>query len=617
MAKPERISPVSLAQTEQRALKRVERPIAVKPPPAVPAPAAAPPPAPSYRNLDRLLRAWVARMTQGMSLVATSEAFADWAIHIAASPGKQLELIQKAAVDLTRLAHWSGCEAVGLKSEPPAQAAPGDKRFSDPAWSQWPFSFLAQAHLLGEDWRREATVGVPGVAGSHEREFGFAARGAAEASSPSNVPWLNPVIIRRTVEQAGYNLHRGFMNWLEDLDRNISGRPPVGAEKYEVGRNVAITPGKVVYRNELIELIQYAPQTDKVLPEPVLIVPAWIMKYYILDLEPQNSLVRWLVERGHTVFVVSWKNPDTKDRDVSLDDYRRKGVMAAIDAVSAIIPNEKIHACGYCLGGTILAIAAATMGRDNDARLKSLSLLAAQTDFVEPGDIMVFLDEHQVKLLDDLMWDQGYLDSRQMSGAFQALRSDELVWARMIREYWLGERDGMTSLMAWNADQTRMPGRMHSEYLHGLYLENRLSAGRFAVEGKAIALRDIRVPIFAVGTEHDHIAPWRSVYKVNLFTDTDVTFALASGGHNVGIVNPPAQGKGSFRLMTCAADAPYVDPTTWAAAAPRYEGSWWTAWQAWLKAAGSRQEVGPPPLGATDEGYPPLCDAPGPYVRMR
>ncbi len=515
---------------------------------------------------------------------------------------------------MARFGVWLPGAASGTKRDAFVEPVAGDRRFSDPAWSQWPFNALAQGFLSTEAWWREATSHVPGLERDSEAEVAFMTRAAIDVFSPSNIPWLNPVILDKTAKEGGYNLVRGAANWLDDLDRMLADKPPAGAEAFQVGRNVAVTPGKVVFRNDLIELIQYEAATDKVFAEPILIIPAWIMKYYILDLEPQSSMVRFLVERGHTVFMVSWKNPDARDRNVSFDDYRRQGVMAALDAVSAIVPNQKIHACGYCLGGTILAIAAATMARDEDDRIASLTLLASQTDFAEAGEIMLFLDERQVMLLDDLMWDQGYLDSRQMAGAFQALRSDELIWAKFIREYVLGERDELTALMAWNADQTRMPARMHSEYLHGLYLENRLSAGRYAVNGKVVALRDIRAPIFAVGTMRDHIAPWRSVYKVTLFSDTDVTFALASGGHNVGIVNPPSQAKGSFQLMTREPGERYMDPDTWIATAPSHEGSWWPAWEEWVSAAGSTERVDPRPLGAADQGYPPLADAPGTYV---
>ena len=581
------------------------------------APAAAPPSVgalPNFRTLDRLSRALFARATQGISPIALAETWADWALHLALAPGKRLELFQRAAMTMARFGLWLPSAATGTRREAFAEPAASDKRFSDPAWSRWPFNVLEQGFLSTEDWWREATRNVPGVVREREAEIGFMTRALADVFSPSNIPWLNPVIMDKTAKTGGCNLVRGAANWLDDFDRLLSGKPPAGAEAFEVGRNVAVTPGMVVYRNDLIELIQYAPATDKVFAEPILIIPAWIEKYYILDLEPQSSMVRFLVERGHTVFIVSWKNPDSRDRNVSLDDYRRQGVMAALDAVTAIVPNRKVHACGYCLGGTILAIAAATMARDQDERIGSLTLLASQTDFADAGEIMLFLDERQVMLLDDLMWDQGYLDSRQMAGAFQALRSDELIWGKFIREYVLGERDELTALMAWNADQTHMPARMHSEYLHGLYLENRLSGGRYAVDGKVIALRDIRAPIFAVGTERDHIAPWRSVYKVSLFSDTAVTFALVSGGHNVGIVNPPSQAKGLFRLMTREEGERYMDPDTWFASAPQYAGSWWPAWEDWVRTKGSNEQVDPPSLGAVEEGYPPLADAPGSYV---
>ncbi len=569
-----------------------------------------------YRTFDRMLRAMQARATQGISPAAIGRNWADWGTQLAAAPGRQLVLATRAWLMLVRYAMWLPKAAAGADGQHPPPAAGDDRRFADPDWSSWPFNAIAEGYRMAESWWLETTRDVPGMTRRHETEIAFMMRQLADVWAPSNIPWLNPVIIRRTAQEGGFNLLRGAQNWLDDLDRQLAGKPPAGAEAFAVGRNVAITPGRVVYRNPLIELIQYAPTTETVHAEPVLIVPAWIMKYYILDLSPQNSLVRWLVAQGHTVFVVSWKNPDEHDRNTSLDDYRRDGVMAALDAVSAIVPGTRIHASGYCLGGTILTIAAATMARDHDDRLASLTLLAAQTDFAEAGELMLFLDERQLGYLEDLMWDQGYLNTRQMAGAFQMLRSNELVWSRLIRNYVLGERDPMNDLMAWNADQTRMPARMHGDYLRGLFLENRLSAGRFAVEGRVIAMRDIGVPVFALGAVRDHIAPWRSVYKVSLFTDTDVTFALATGGHNAGIVNEPDARRGSFQILLRRHTERYIDPDTWAAQAPRRDGSWWPAWQTWLAAAGSGQRVPPPQMGAPGRDLPPLEDAPGTSVHM-
>jgi polyhydroxyalkanoate synthase len=387
----------------------------------------------------------------------------------------------------------------------------------------------------------------------------------------------------------------------------------VGTEGFKVGANLAVTPGKVVYRNRLIELIQYTPTTETVYGEPVLIIPAWIMKYYVLDLSPHNSLVKYLVDKGHTVFMISWKNPGPEDRDLRLEDYRTLGIMDAMEAISAIVPGQKAHGVGYCLGGTLLYIAGAAMARDGDDRLKSITILAGESDFTEAGELMTFIDESQVNYLENLMWDQGYLDARQMAGAFQLLRSNDLIWSRLVHDYLLGEREPMIDLMAWNADTTRMPYHMHSEYLRNLFLNNDLAEGRFEVGGRPITIGDIRVPIFAVGTVKDHVAPWRSVYKIHLLADTQVTFVLTTGGHNAGVVSEPGHPHRSYQIGTKEESGKYIDPDTWQTVTPRHEGSWWPAWQNWL-AIRSSGSVPPPSLGSAQKGYPPLDDAPGAYV---
>jgi polyhydroxyalkanoate synthase len=449
----------------------------------------------------------------------------------------------------------------------------------------------------------------------HEQVMDYTTRQAMDYFSPSNFPFSNPEVLKVIQETNGENLARGFRNWQEDMERAILGAPPAGAENYVVGKDLAITPGKVVLRNDLMELIQYTPTTPRVHAEPILMVPAWIMKYYILDLSPANSLVKFLVGSGHTVFMISWKNPGPEDRNLSMDDYLRHGVMAAVDAVSKIVPKRRMHALGYCLGGTLLSIAAAAMARDGDKRLASMTLLAAQTDFTEPGELALFIDDSQVTFLEDQMWEKGYLDSTQMSGAFQLLRSVDLVWSSLVKQYLKGDRTPVNDLMSWNADGTRMPYRMHTQYLRSLFLQNDLATGRFRVWGKPIALPDIDVPIFCVGTITDHVAPWRSVYKLHLLTHAELTFALTTGGHNVGVVNPPSpESKRKFRMRTRPKGSDYLDPEAFEQTAKEYPGSWWTAWEAWL-AAKSTGKVAPPKPGGT--AFTPLGDAPGQYVFTR
>ena len=558
--------------------------------------------------VDRSIHAAMARFTSGLSPAALAAACLDWAVHLAVAPGKQGQLVEKARRKAMRLAHYAVRRALGGAGEPCIEPLPQDRRFSAEAWRGWPFDLVWQGFLLQQQWWHNATTGVRGVTRQHEDVVSFAARQVLDMASPSNFVATNPELLQRTLRQGGMNLVRGAQNLVEDWDRAMGGRRPVGCDAFAVGRDVACTPGRVVFRNRLVEVIQYAPTTRRVRPEPVLVVPAWIMKYYILDLSPANSLVRHLVAQGFTVFMVSWANPGPESRDLGLEDYRALGVMAAIDAVAAAMPGRGIHAIGYCLGGTLLAIVAATMARDGDARLRSVALLAAQVDFSEAGELMLFVNESQLTFLEDLMWEQGFLDARQMAGAFQMLRSSDLVWSRGVRHYLMGERGAMTDLMAWNADATRMPYRMHTEYLRQLFLDNDLAEGSYRCAGRPVALSDIRLPVFAVGTRRDHVAPWRSVHKIHLLADAEVTFVLADGGHNAGIVAPPGQAEVGYNVLARPAHAPYADPDTWLAEAPRREGSWWGELVGWL-AARSGRPVAPPRLAS-----PGLGDAPGTHV---
>jgi polyhydroxyalkanoate synthase len=564
--------------------------------------------------IDRTVHASVAHLTGGLSPAALAAAYWDWAIHLASSPGKQMQLAEKAMRKAWRLANYASRCALQDGNLPPCiDPLLQDKRFSGEGWRRWPYNLLYQGFLLNQQWWHNATTGIGGVTKQHENVVEFASRQALDMFSPSNFLLTNPEVQQRAWETGGSNLVQGLRNFKEDLERSTARKKPIGADAFKPGQNIAVTPGKVIYRNRLIELIQYAPSSDKVRPEPVLIVPAWIMKYYILDLSPHNSLVRHLTEQGFTVFMISWKNPGSEERNLGMEDYRKLGVMAAIDAVAAILPERQIHATGYCLGGTLLAIAAAAMARDNDKRLRSLTLFAAQTDFTEAGELMLFINESQIHFLEDMMWEHGFLDTKQMAGAFQLLRSNDLVWSYALKAYLMGEREPMSDMMAWNADATRMPYEMHSEYLRRLFLDNDLAEGRFHADGKAIALPDIRVPIFAVGAERDHVAPWRSVYKIQLLTDTEVTYLLTTGGHNAGILSEPGRKRGGYQVMTKRADDRYADPEEWTKIAPHKEGSWWPEWSTWLVAR-SGDPVAPPSIGAPAAGYAPLCDAPGTYV---
>ena len=565
---------------------------------------------------DRALHAAVARFTGGVSPVPFAAAFLDWAMHLALSPAKQAELFSLGILGGLHNATYAWTCAGGSPNDPCRCALPQDNRFRAPQWQRFPFNTYAHSFLSIERWWEAATTGVRGVSRRHQDMMAFTARQWLDPLAPANFIATNPRVIERTWAERGANLARGASNWLEDLVRLRTGAPTAGSEAFRIGQTVAATPGKVVHRTRLAEVIQYAPATDRVHPEPIVIVPAWIMKYYILDLSPQNSLVKFLTEQGFTVFMISWKNPGSEDRDIGLDDYRTEGVAPAIEAATAITGARKVHTVGYCLGGTLLAIAAAAMARKHDDRLASVSLLAAQTDFSEAGELMLFVDEAQVSFLEDLMWERGYLEADQMAGAFQLLRSNDLIWSRVVQEYLLGQRSHPIDIMAWNADHTRMPYRMHSEYLRSLFLHNDLAEGRFRVNGGPVTIHDIHVPIVAVGTEQDHVAPWRSVFKIHLLADADVTFVLTKGGHNAGILSEPGHPGRHFRVATQRHQDRYIDPDAWLANNPPREGSWWPAWAAWL-ADRSSERVAAPPIGQTKRKFAPLDDAPGRYVWMK
>ncbi len=592
-------------------------PAVIAQPPAAPAMPPAPEPADPHRHaaLDRGAMASLARLTGGISPHAMVDAWSDWAMHLARAPGRQLELLERAQANMLKLFHYSLTAFTGQAAPKPFHPGPHDPRWSHDGWDSPPFSLWQQGYLAQQDWWTAATADLRGLRKQNAQRTGFTMRQLLDTVSPSNFPLANPEILERVRQTGGRNLIEGAAHFADDALRVLAQEYRPVPEAFALGKVLAAAPGAVVFRNDLIELIQYTPTTDKVQAEPVLIVPAWIMKYYILDLSPENSFIRWLVAQGYTVFCISWRNPGAEDADLSLEDYRKQGIMQALDVINALIPGQKVHANGYCLGGTLLAIAAATMARDCDERLGSVTLMAAQVDFAEAGELLLFLDESQVAFLEDMMAAQGYLDRPQMSGAFAAIRSEDLIWSRATRRYFLGEPDLPTDIGVWVNDTTRMPARMHSEYLRGVFLENRLTAGRFAVEGRVIALKDIAAPMFVVGTETDHIAPWRSVYKTALFTDGDLHFVLTEGGHNGGILSEPEHPGRHYRIGHRPAGAHYRDPDSWLAAHDPLPGSWWPEWSRWLRAHSSGTVPARAP-GAADRGYPALEPAPGRYVLM-
>lgn len=556
-----------------------------------------------FKFMDKLYQANLGKFTAGLSPAALQTSYFSWVAQLLQSPGT-----------LTRLGTYPLLHANDYLTNLFTQDIPrdgNDVRFHTENWSIYPWRLWAELFLLTEDWCLQATTKVPGLPIPVKRTVAFRMRQILDALSPSNFVLTNPDLFQETIRSNGQNLIRGTELAIQDMIEKLTGAPPAGVENFIPGKQVAITKGKVVFKNHLIELIQYEAQTDKVYKEPVLIIPAWIMKYYILDLLPENSLVNWLTKQGHTVFIVSWRNPGSEDRNLGMEDYYKLGAMGAIDAVSKEIPNTKIHLMGYCLGGTLAMITAAAMANNKDERLKTLSLLAAQGDFAEAGELLLFITKSEVSFLKSMMWEQGYLDTKQMAGTFQMLRSYDLIWSKMVQDYMHGQQRGMIALLAWNADATRMPYKMHSEYLEQLFLNNDFAEGRYTMENKHIVAENIKAPAFVVSTEKDHVAPWKSVYKTHLLMNSNLTFVLTNGGHNAGIVSEPGHEGRTYRIKERKKDDAYLDPNTWLKEAPLKTGSWWTAWHEWLVQNSSSDLVKARKISTS------LPAAPGSYVLQK
>lgn len=504
----------------------------------------------------------------------------------------------------------------GYQDQDVISPAPYDERFQEPVWHDNPFlDYLKEFYLLYTHWLEDAIYATPGASRREREKAGFLVRQILNAVAPSNFFWTNPAAVLRFLQTGGASVVDGVANFIDDYQRGTIRIADESA--FQVGRNLATTPGAVVFRNKLLEVIQYAPQTEQVHEIPIVLVAPWINKYYILDLNPEKSLVRYLVSRGFTVFVTSWKNPGSDMRDTTLDDYLYQGALQAVETARSICGSERVHLTGYCIGGTIVAALMAWLNRggDDDGRMPVAhwTLLTTLVDFSNPGEIDVFIDEETIEYLEDRMHDKGYLDGQDMANSFRALRSNSLIWHYFVHNYLLGGDPPKFDVLYWNMDTTRMPEAMHSFYLREFYLNNKLvQPDGVELAGRPIDLRRITQPLYAVGAEQDHIAPWKETFKICRLIDGDVRYTLATSGHILGIINPPVTPP-KRRYWTSDA-AGFVDPLKWREKTPKVAGSWWEDWVAWLKPqCGSL--TAPPPLG--NEEYPALMEAPGSYVLER
>jgi len=502
---------------------------------------------------------------------------------------------------------------LGGSAEPMIEPSAGDRRFRDKAWTDNTlFDFIKQSYLLTARWLQGTVKQVDGIDERTARKVDFYTRQFVDAIAPSNFLLTNPEVLRATIESRGENLINGLKNLLDDLERG-KGRLAIkmtDMAAFRIGENIAVTPGKVVYQNDLLQLIQYEPTTTAVKRRPLLIIPPWINKFYILDLRPANSFIRWAVGEGHTVFVISWVNPDERLAAKTFADYMREGPLAALDAIEEATGEREANVIGYCLGGTLLASTLAYMAVKRDTRIKSATYFVAMVDFAEAGELSVFIDEEQLAALEERMNAKGYLEGRAMATTFNMLRANDLIWSFVVNNYLLGKSPFPFDLLYWNADSTRMPAAMHSFYLRNMYQENLLvKRGGITLDGVPIDLRKIKTPSFLLSTREDHIAPWRSTYAATQIYKGPVKFVLSASGHIAGVVNPPGSKYGHWEN-----DSNPPTPEEWLATATPVPDSWWPVWERWISQY-SGGEV--PARHPGDDRLKALEDAPGSYVKVR
>ncbi|AMO38439.1 class I poly(R)-hydroxyalkanoic acid synthase [Thauera humireducens] len=565
-------------------------------------------------HVNRQLKKGIAAPADELGI---AQAFMDMMAKLLSNPYKLAQAQMNLVWDYFSLWQHSMMRFAGLNAAPIAAPEKSDKRFKDEEWEQhFLFDFIKQSYLIAARHIHDTVCCVDGLDEQTQKKVNFYTRQYIDALSPSNFAMTNPEVFRETVKSHGQNLLKGLNNLLRDVEDG-GGNLRVkmtDTTAFELGKNVATTPGKVVFQTDMMQLLQYTPSTDKVLKKPLLIVPPWINKFYILDLREKNSYIKWCVDQGHTVFVISWVNPDERHAEKTFESYVQEGIIAALDAIEQQTGEKSVNAAGYCLGGTLLATTLAYLaGKRQANRISAATFFTTMTDFTDPGELGVFIDEGQVSSLEKKMFERGYLEGSEMAGTFNMLRANDLIWSFVVNNYLLGKDPFPFDLLYWNSDSTRMPAKMHSFYLRKLYMENRLvEPGGITIDGVAIDLGKIKTPCYFISTIEDHIAPWKSTYAGARNFGGPVRFVLGGSGHIAGIVNPPAANKYGFWINP-AAKLP-ATPDDWLAGAQQNAGSWWTDWQAWLTAMDSEQTE---PRDPAKGKLKVLEDAPGTFVKIR